>query len=231
MSKLTRRRNLSPADGRGNRLRSVAIKTALVSVLALVAVGIGYAAIPSPSGTIHGCYAADGNLRVIDADAGQACKARENALSWNAQGPPGPTGPQGAKGDKGDQGDPGPQGPPGLSGLPAPPRDWSGRPLPGRFTPTQIVSGAILTCASPSSDLTTATCGDMKLNGLRVYDGSSAGDVICNAVTGAGVQQLRGTADSSYPNFIWNGSSWAVIESTMPYERILDLSCHQSASN
>lgn len=99
----------------------MAIKIALSSMLALVAVGIGYAAIPSSNGTIHGCYTGGGDLRVIDAEAGQTCKTRETALSWAAQGPAGPqgeTGPAGPIGPVGPQGETGPQGPQGPAGTP-----------------------------------------------------------------------------------------------------------------
>jgi hypothetical protein len=81
-------------------------------VLVGLAVGIAHATIPDTSGVIHGCYnpeLADG-LRVIDTDAGQACKADEEKLDWNQTGPPGPAGPQGPRGAQG------PAGPAGSTG-------------------------------------------------------------------------------------------------------------------
>jgi hypothetical protein len=66
---------------------------AVMAVGVLAAGGIAYATIPSTSdGVIHGCYDRTGSLRVIDVEAGQACKrSSEQPISWNAQGPPGPS--------------------------------------------------------------------------------------------------------------------------------------------
>ena len=92
-------------------------------------VGVAYAAIPSSSdGVIHACFKPNGNgqnLRLIDAEAGDGCKAGEIAVSWNRQGPKGdkgdkgdqgPQGIQGPQGEKGDKGDPGSAGPAGAVG-------------------------------------------------------------------------------------------------------------------
>jgi hypothetical protein len=72
----------------------------------LVGGAVGWAAIPdSATGTLSGCYDKhDGALRIIDAQRGDACKKKENAVSWNQQGQRGP------------QGQPGPQGPTGPPG-------------------------------------------------------------------------------------------------------------------
>src|SRR5687767_4735185 len=92
--------------------RPVRMAVALAAVLALTA-GIGAAsgAIPSSSdATISGCHAKLGGvryLRLIDAQAGEACKGLEKTLTWNQTGPKGDTGPQGPKGDKGEPGAPG----------------------------------------------------------------------------------------------------------------------------
>lgn len=77
-------------------------------------VSIGYAAIPSATGVISGCYNASsfpsGQLRVIDADAGVKCARNEKPISWNAQGVQGPQGTQGPQGQQGPQGPTGPAG-------------------------------------------------------------------------------------------------------------------------
>jgi hypothetical protein len=56
----------------------------LVAILAVAVVatgGLAYAAIPDAGGVIHTCYTkSSGAWRVIDADAGQACKSNEAAL-------------------------------------------------------------------------------------------------------------------------------------------------------
>ena len=78
---------------------------ALVAVVVgLAAGGIAYAAIPDATGVIHGCYAKDGALRVIDSSSQSCDTKRETALNWNqagARGPTGPAGPAGAPGPSG----------------------------------------------------------------------------------------------------------------------------------
>ncbi len=67
---------------------------------ALIAVGIGWAAIPDTSGVIHVCYKTTDATRlggsalsVIDsAVAGATCKPGESELTFNQQGPIGPQG-------------------------------------------------------------------------------------------------------------------------------------------
>ena len=73
----------------------------LVAGLVVVVVAAVRAAIPDPSGVIHACYRANGNLRLVDKSG---CTSAETALTWNQTGPAGTPGPQGV---------PGPQGQPG----------------------------------------------------------------------------------------------------------------------
>jgi len=68
----------------------------------VVVVAIVQAAIPDPSGVIHACYRANGNLRLVDRSS---CTSSETALTWNQTGPQGPAG------------TPGPHGPPGSPGA------------------------------------------------------------------------------------------------------------------
>jgi hypothetical protein len=88
----------------------------VVGALATMLIGgIAWAAIPGPSGVIHGCYKANnGQLRVVESVSD--CRPSELPLHWNRQGPQGIQGPPGPQGPKGDQGDPGIQGPPGPQG-------------------------------------------------------------------------------------------------------------------
>jgi hypothetical protein len=88
----------------------------------------------------------------------------------------GQSGPQGATGTTGATG---PQGPGGLPQL-------------GTFTPTQVVDGAILTCASS----TATTCNTPQLNGLGIASSVAGATEICAFV--------RGTAT----RFMWDGSKW-----------------------
>jgi hypothetical protein len=89
----------------------------LAALLVVVAGGIAYAAIPGADGTISGCYkTSDGTLRVIDAEAGQTCKANETPIAWSQTGPPGPPGPPGESVRWTQRFDNGTI-PPGLSGM------------------------------------------------------------------------------------------------------------------
>jgi hypothetical protein len=57
-----------------------------VGIVCLIAGGAGlYATIPGNDGQMHGCYQANnGQLRVIDADAGQTCRPSELGIEWRA---------------------------------------------------------------------------------------------------------------------------------------------------
>jgi hypothetical protein len=78
-----------------------------VAIIALVAAlgGFAVASIPSGNGTVYACYQKEnGQLRVIDKDTKQACRASERALTFNQRGPTGPAGPRGATGPAGPTG-------------------------------------------------------------------------------------------------------------------------------
>ena len=94
------------------RLMQVETSALIVAagVLALAG-GVAYATIPDANGVVHGCYnTVNGNLRVIDAAAGQTCKNSEAALNWNLVGPAGIPGAPGAPGAPGTPGTPGEDG-------------------------------------------------------------------------------------------------------------------------
>jgi len=77
---------------------------ASIAALALIGAGVSSAAIPdSTTGVITACRA-NGQLRMIDKQAGTNCYAWEAQLQWNAQGPIGATGPAGATGPQGPAG-------------------------------------------------------------------------------------------------------------------------------
>ena len=81
-------------------------RVALVGVLVVgLGGGAAVASIPNPDGTISACYATlDGNVRIIDPDAGlgaRPCEPGEQYLSWSQTGPKGATGPQGPQGPAG----------------------------------------------------------------------------------------------------------------------------------
>lgn len=82
--------------------------------LAVLTGGAALAAIPDSSGGIHGCYASNGALRVINWPK-QVCARDSSSLSWNRAGPAGPPGPAGATGSTGPTGAAGATGPAGPS--------------------------------------------------------------------------------------------------------------------
>jgi hypothetical protein len=130
-----------------------------------------------------------------------------------ATGPQGPAGPAGPQGPKGDTGATGAQGAPGLSGLP---------PLQ-RFTPTQIVRAAILTCTSTTSTATSTECASPRLNGIEIRFGGPEANAICNAVFGNNNFGIGTSTPATVPYFIWNGSNWALASTAA--NRIDDIDC------
>jgi hypothetical protein len=56
----------------------------LATVMLLAGGALAWASIPDSGGTIQGCYASNGTLRVVDTDLGQSCKSNEKALDWSA---------------------------------------------------------------------------------------------------------------------------------------------------
>jgi hypothetical protein len=86
----------------------------LVASLAIVVVAVVQAAIPDPSGVIHACYRANGNLRLVDKSS---CTSAETSLTWNQTGPQGPAGAPGPQGVPGPQGQPGSPSPVGVAGY------------------------------------------------------------------------------------------------------------------
>ena len=90
----------------GGRVRRIAGRAAVIGT-AIGAVGvtaIATGAIPTGDGTIRSCYDANGSLRVIDSDIGQACRTTEKPLTFNQRGPKGDTGATGATGPAGPAG-------------------------------------------------------------------------------------------------------------------------------
>ena len=224
------------------RFRRVALAiTAAVAVA--IAGGVTYAVADiGGGGVINGCYKSqNGQLRLID-PATDSCHPSETAISWSQTGPqgpagpPGPTGPVGPQGPAGPQGATGPAGPQGPQGATGPtgpqgPQGLSGLPPVNRFTPTQIIHGAILTCASTSVTATATTCQGIMLNGWVLGATTFAGpepQTICNAVTGAAPQTYGGTSSVPGPRFIWNGSNWVLTSASGP--SVDHITCFLSAS-
>jgi hypothetical protein len=67
-------------DSKLRASRTVLISLAIV--LVVTAVGVAYAAVPGSDGTVQACYVtANGQLRVIDAEAGESCRPNETAIA------------------------------------------------------------------------------------------------------------------------------------------------------
>ncbi len=95
--------------------RGAAIGASLLAVAGIGSVALG--AIPDSGGAIHGCYAKNGSLSVIDPSAGDTCKKNETAISWNESGQTGATGATGSQGATGPGGATGPTGATGPGGA------------------------------------------------------------------------------------------------------------------
>jgi hypothetical protein len=96
--------------------RSVRVATIVVAVIAGAA-GVAYATnavTKVATTTINACVKSNGDLTIVS-DA-SACKAHEQLLTWNVQGPAGPAGPAGPTGPAGPKGDTGAAGPTGATG-------------------------------------------------------------------------------------------------------------------
>ena len=251
------------------RIRRVALAGTAVAIVA-IAGGVTYAvAQVGGGGVINGCYAKNGQLRVID-PATAGCRRNETAISWSQtgregpkgdkgdpgpagpQGPAGPAGPKGDKGDPGLQGPTGPQGPAGPQGIPgqqgqtgpqgpAGPQGATGPPGPaetsakpvGRFMPTQIVSGAILTCATASGvPLQSTSCQGPRLNGLTIGSAGQEAAIICDAVTVPPVSSVPITSDGDapLPFLIWDGSKWVFGARRIPLMTEVDCNVPASAT-
>jgi len=115
---------------------SVAVAASVATAIVAGTVGTAIATIPgTPDNVISGCYSSsNGNLRVIDAQAGETCRNNELAVSWNqkgAKGDTGPAGPPGAAGPTGPKGDAGATGPAGPAGATGPKGDTGATGLAG----------------------------------------------------------------------------------------------------
>ena len=107
-------------------------------VATVLAGGVAWAAIPSSSGTINGCYQkVEGHLRVIDPGS-DTCRPSELPIAWNAQGVSGP------KGDKGDPGKDGADGRDGTSVTVAP--EPPGGNCPGGGVKVTAANGSAYVC-------------------------------------------------------------------------------------
>ncbi|MBX3188628.1 MAG: collagen-like protein [Labilithrix sp.] len=144
-----------------------------------------------------------------------------------AQGEQGAQGAQGerglasdAKGDKGDMGQAGLAGTDGKDGA-------DGKDAPqlvlGRFLPTQVVSGAVVTCATTNLNATTTECRGLKVNGLDVTLDAKEANSICASVTGKSYNNASGLGIVAAP-FMRAGTTtpWVIADSgnTSPMQNL-----------
>ena len=108
---------------------------------------------------------------------------------------------------QGIQGETGDAGPQGDAGAPAP------EPVFGQFLASQIVKGAVLTCASMTTAGTTSVCNGLKVNGLDVYLGPTEANLICSAVTGKGYNNASGMGVVPQ-HMAWRSGSWSFVPSS-----------------
>jgi hypothetical protein len=101
-------------------MRHRLVHIAALAFGAVALAGAGYAAIPAADGTISACKKPNGEIKLIDKEAGQSCYQSHKLVEWSQQGPAGPPGPQGPAGVSGPQGPAGPQGPQGPVGPQGP---------------------------------------------------------------------------------------------------------------
>ena len=142
------------------RRRAVLFLTLVMLLMSVIVL----AGIPSPDGTIYGCYKrSGGTLRVIDYPTVQCDSRAEILISWNQTGPQGPQGPQGIPGPagpQGPQGAPGPAGPQGPQGEtgPAGPQGPVG---PGGAIAMAFVNGdgTMIRCYNGQTGSTSGNCG------------------------------------------------------------------------
>ena len=117
-------------------------------------------------------------------------------------------------------------GPQGLQGLQGPPGEngASGattEPMLGRFLATQIVKGAVLTCAGTSLTASTATCTGAKLNAVDMRLAPAEANLVCQAITGSGFNSASGAGVAGDPHLTWNGTTWTLgTGTTAPMQNI-----------
>jgi hypothetical protein len=85
-------------------------------------------------------------------------------------------------------------------------------PTVGQFTPTQLVDGAVLTCAAVNalSDAAT-TCSNPLLNGEEIAETNIADAEICKVVTGHGFAFSNGKVSTDI-GFAWAAGAWVLAQ-------------------
>jgi Lamin Tail Domain/Collagen triple helix repeat (20 copies) len=180
------------------------LRVLLVTVLATVPVGGAIAVAREPhkaARVIRACVRKDGQMRIVG--TATACRAKERAIFWNAQGPAGPAGAQGsagaagppgadgARGVDGPQGPAGPQGPPGPQGARGP---QGPKGEPGTVDALEKLNGIPCRAGGRNGTVT------------LTYDESAHAILTCTATTAAVGVRINefstGTAASATDEFV-----------------------------
>ena len=138
----------------------------------LVSAGVAYATIPDSSGQFHACVKMNnGQVAIIDHEAGQNCKQNEHHVHWSQSGAPGPAGPQGPPGPQGDPGPAAPAGPQGETGpagpqgAPGPEGPTGPTGPPGPAGPTNLVVREGPTSQPGGASLASCNAGERATGG------------------------------------------------------------------
>jgi hypothetical protein len=223
---------------------------ALAAVAVAVASGYGYAAVTATNNVYNACLKAGVINNVTIAPATPVvCVKPAVPISWSQTGPPGTNGTNGTNGKDGTNGTNGKDGvsvtsatePAGANCAdggsnftaaednvtyacngPTGAQGPSGLPGVDRFTPTQIVDGAILTCVGTDTNQRSTECVAPKLNGMDI-DGEVAATVrICDTVTNGKAGGFDVLTNGAV-KFTWNGTSWALSSQSEFY--LLNITC------
>ena len=207
------------------------------AILAIAGSAVAMGAIPdSETGVITSCYNnTNGTLRVIDAQAGESCKANSTTLTFNQKGIKGDTGATGAKGDtgatgaKGDTGETGAKGETGGNGETGAtgPTGATGATGPAGPTGPPGLSNVeyITNSRGPDSDgskFITAHCTKSQkvIGTASSTQGAGTGNAITMSgvwVTGAGNSVMAGAFEiGAGTTFSWTLSVTAICANVAP---------------
>lgn len=124
----------------------------------------------------------------------------------------GAAGANGAQGAQGLQGDAGAQGAAGD------------QTVLGQFLASQVVRGAVLTCATTSTAAANVGCQGMKLNGVDVRLAPAEANAICAGITGKGYITANGAGVVAGPYMVWASNAWS-LQPTGNTSPMNNLSC------
>lgn len=96
-------------------------------------------------------------------------------------------------------------GPQGDAGLPPP------EPVLGQFATSQVVRGAVVTCASVATTASSVSCTGLEINGMDLRLSSTDVNAVCRGITGKGYSTANGLGTVTSPYVVADGTSWAIV--------------------